>query len=126
MGGKSKIRDLKDNKNINIRKKYAPAVFERLNIKPETSYLMDVKKAIFKLYKLGEPDITAMNPQKTLAEQRPNNAYGIKITDRELDKLMQLFGLTGDDWFQENIGGRITNDILSKKIDTETMSFVES
>jgi predicted HNH restriction endonuclease len=82
---------------------------------------MDVKKAIFMLYGLNNSNLPIKSPHKTLAEQKPNNAYGVPINDQETKMFMKLFNLTEDDWFQESIGGRIVNDILTKKIDTETM-----
>ncbi len=76
-----------NNKNINIKNEDATTVFRKLGIDPATNYLMDAKRAIFKLYNLGEPELTVMAARKTLAEQRPNNAYGIKITDSEMKNL---------------------------------------
>jgi len=113
MGGKTKIKDMDKNKNINIRIELSERFFKKLNIDPNTSYLMDVKKAIFAFYRLSSPDLSIKTPKKTLAEQRPNNAYGIPINDHELRIFMDLFHLTGDDWFQESIGGRITEEILT-------------
>jgi|WetSurMetagenome_2_1015567.scaffolds.fasta_scaffold00682_11 hypothetical protein len=113
MGGKQRIKDMGRNKNINIKLNVANKVFSMLGIEPKTSNLMDVKKAIFKLYGISNPELTVHNSRLMLADQRPANAYGIKITDHELQILMELFGLTPDDWFQENIGGRITRDILN-------------
>ena len=107
-----------NNKNINIKNEDAPAVFRKLGIDPAAKYLMDVKRAIFKLYKFEEPELTIMAARKTLTEQRPNNAYGIKISDSEMKKFMELFGLTEDDYFQESIGGRIIKDILNNEIDS--------
>ena len=120
---KKRIREMRDNKNINIKNEDAPTIFRKLGIDTATKYLMDVKRAVFKLYNLGEPELTVMAAKKTLAEQRPNNAYGIKISDGEMRKFMELFGLTKDDYFQENIGGRIVKDILNNEIDVERMSF---
>lgn len=101
------------NKNINIPIGVANEVFNKLGINPKESYLMDVKKAIFKLYRIPNPDITVLKPKKTLYEQRPNNAYGIKITDKEMKIFMELFGLSDNDYFQESIGGKIVESILS-------------
>jgi hypothetical protein len=112
MGGKTRIRDLGDNKNINIRLADSEAVFKKLQISPRTTCLMDVKKAIFKLYGLPAPETTNRDSRKTLSEQRPNNAYGIPISDNELKLFMEKFRLTEDDWFQKNICGKITDDIL--------------
>mgnify|MGYP001604201817 CR=1 FL=1 len=123
-----KIKDMGDNTNINIKIRYSKAVFEKLNIDPQTSYLKDVKKAIFKLYGIPNPDMSRLsNPHKTLAEQKPNNAYGVWISWDEIRKFMHLFGLTENDRFQEGIGsGRIVNDILNKEIDVKEMSFVKA
>lgn len=112
MGGKTRIRDMGENKNINIRLKDSEEVFKKLHIDPKTSCLMDAKKAIFLLYGLPAPETTNRDSKKTLSEQRPNNAYGIPISDSELELFMAKFHLTEDDWYQENIGGKITEDIL--------------
>ena len=117
-----------DNKNINIRKRHAEKVFRKLNIDPRKNCLMDVKKAIFKLYGKFDPEITVPDPRKKLAEQTPNNAYGIKITTKEMREFMELFNLYEEDWFQD-IGRRIVDEILSKeampindKVDDELIS----
>ena len=125
MGGKTKIKNMGANRDINIKNRYALAVFKKLGINPSTNCLMDVKKAIFKLYNLDDPEMTVIESQKTLSNQKPNNAYGIAITVNETKKFMQLFGLTENDWFQESVGGRIVNDIMGKKIDRKTISFIE-
>ena len=114
MGGKTRIKDMGNNKNINIRNEDSEDVFRKLNIDPNKSYLMDLKNAIFLFYNLPKPEFIIRDPRKTLAEQNPDNAYGIPITDRELKLFMDLFDLTENDWFQENIGGRITRDLLLK------------
>ena len=119
MAGKIRIKDMGSNKNINIPIKVANEVFSKLGINPKESYLMDVKKAIFKLYRIPNPGMTVLNPEKTLYEQKPNNAYGIKITDKEMEIFMELFGLSDNDWFQESIGGKIVNDILSGQISSQ-------
>ncbi len=116
MAGKTRIRDMESNKNINIKINVANKVFRILGIDPKTQNLMDVKKAIFNLYGLQNPDITVCSSRKNLSKQTPNNAYGIKITDKEMRMFMDLFGLTEDDWFQESIGGQIVNDILNAKL----------
>lgn len=113
MAGKIRIKDMGSNKNINIPIGVANEVFNKLGINPKESYLMDVKKAIFKLYRISNPDMTVLNPKKTLYEQRPHNAYGIKITDKEMKIFMELFGLSDNDYFQESIGGKIVESILS-------------
>ena len=127
MAGRTKIRDMGDNTNINIKIRpvnYSKEVFKKLNIDPQSSFLKDVKKAIFELYGIPNPDMSRLsNPQKTLAGQKPNNAYGVWISWDEVRKFMQLFGLTEDDSFQEAIGGRIVNDIINKDIDIKKMSF---
>lgn len=125
VGGKKRICDMGKNKNINIPIGVGAQVFEKLGIDTKTRYLMDVKKAIFRLYNLSAPDLSISNPNKTLAEQQPNNAYGIPINDEELKLFMRLFNLTDDDWFQENIGGRITREILNNPIDIEKMQFAK-
>lgn len=116
MAGRTPIREIKGNSNINIKLKDAPEVFRILGIDPKTSYLMDAKRAIWGLYGLGEPEITVRRAQKTLSEQRPNNAYGVKITRAEIQRFMELFGLTENDPFQESIGQRIVSDILTGKL----------
>ena len=125
MGGKKRICDIGKNKNINIPLGVSARVFEKLGIDPKTRYLMDVKKSIFRLYNLPNPDLSISNPHKTLAEQQPNNAYGIPINDDELSLFVQLFNLNENDWFQESIGGRITRDILNNPIDTVQMQFTK-
>jgi len=114
MGGKKRICDIGKNMNINIPIGVSARVFEKLGIDTKTKYIMDAKKAIFKFYNLPNPDLSISNPRKTLAEQQPNNAYGIPINGNELKLFMQLFNLNENDWFQENIGGRITQEILGK------------
>ena len=119
MAGKIRIKDMGGNKNINIPIGVANEVFSKLGINPKESYLMDVKEAIFKLYRIPKPDMTVLNPKKKLYEQKPNNAYGIKITDKEMKICMELFGLSDNDWFQESIGEKIVNDILSGQISSQ-------
>ena len=53
---------------------------------------------------------------KRLFAQRPNNAYGIKITDEEIKKFMELFNTFEEDYFQESVGGRIVSDILNGNV----------
>lgn len=125
MGGKKRICDIGKNKNINIPLEISTHIFEKLGIDPEISYLMDVKKAIFRLYNLPNPDLSISNPHKTLAGQQPNNAYGIPINDEELSIFVQLFNLNENDWFQESVGGRIMRDILNNPIDTMKMQFTK-
>ena len=115
MGGKIRIKDMKSNKCINIPVGVAEEVFQKLGIDPKTSNLMGLKRAIFKLYGIAKPD-TEHSSRKTLFEQRPNNAYGIKITDEEIKKFMELFNLSEEDYFQESIGGRIVSDILNGNV----------
>ena len=112
MGGKKRIKDMGCHKDINIKLREAPFVFENLGIDPETDDLMDVKKAIFRFYKIPDPEILVQYPQKTLSRQTPNNAYGIPITDGEMRIFMKIFNLSEDDFFQESIGGRIVSDIF--------------
>ena len=116
MAGKKRIRDMQSNKNIGIKINLADRVFNMLGIDPKTQNLMDVKRVIFNLYGLQNPEITVKSPRKTLSEQTPNNAYGIKITDKEMRLFMELFGLTENDWFHESISGRIVSDILDGKV----------
>ncbi len=116
MAGKKQIKDMGSNKNINISIKVAEEVFRKLGIDPKESCLMDVKKVIFELYGISNPEITVINSEKTLYKQTPNSAYSIKITDKEMRKFMKLFDLSENDWFQESIGRRIEKDILSGQI----------
>src|SRR4030067_1610383 len=95
------INKMMGNTNILIRNSDAEDVFRKLGIDTKVNYLMDVKKAIFKFYKFPKPEMTVRNPRKTLYEQRPNNAYGIKITDKEIRIFMELFELTENDPFQD-------------------------
>jgi|GEM_PF-2624991 hypothetical protein len=125
MGGKKKICDIGKNKNINIPLEVSLNVFEKLGINPKTSYIMDIKKAIFRLYNLSNPDLSISSPRKTLEEQQPNNAYGVPINEEELNLFVQLFGLDKNDWFQESVGRRIVKDILNNPIDTVQMQFVK-
>lgn len=97
--------------DILIKNEISTAFFEKLGIDPKSSYLMDVKKAIFKCFNLPEPKITVNNPRKTLAEQIPNNAYGIPITRDEMEVFMKLFGLSSEDEYSE-INCRIEKHIL--------------
>ena len=117
MGGKKRIRDIGKNMNINIPIGVSARVFEKLGIDLKTKYIMDAKKAIFRFYNLSDPDLSISNPRKTLAEQQPDNAYGIPINNDELKIFMRLFNLNENDWFQENIGGRITHEILRKPME---------
>lgn len=103
------------NKNIHIKLHEAPLVFSVLGIEPKTDNLMDVKKAIFKLYGISNPEIMVQSSRKTLSQQRPNHAYGIAITDWEMKRFMAIFSLSENDFFQESIGGRIVSDILGRK-----------
>jgi hypothetical protein len=97
--------------DILIKNDIANRFFEKLGINPVTSYLMDVKKEIFKKYNLPEPVITIKNPKKTLAEQCPNNAYGICITKDEMLLFVKMFGLSGSDEYSE-ISRKIVSDVL--------------
>lgn len=109
------INKMMGNTNILIRNSDAEDVFRKLGIDPKVNYLMNVKKAIFKFYKIPKPEMTVRNSRKTLYEQRPNNAYGIKITDKEIRIFMELFELTENDPFQD-ISRRIVKDILNGRI----------
>ena len=75
---------------------------------------MDVNKVVCKRYGICKTTMTIYRSRKTLSEQTPNNAYGIPITDNEMHMFMRIIELTEADWFQESIGGRIVNDILSE------------
>jgi len=99
--------------DILIRNEIAFRFFQTLSIDPQTNYLMDVKRALFRRYNLPEPEITIRNPRKTLAEQRPNNAYGIPITEIEKERFVEMFGLSQDDEYSE-ISHRIERDILGR------------
>lgn len=125
MGGKKRICDIEKNKNINIPLGVSEHVFKKLGIDSNAKYLMDLKRAIFRLYNLPDPDLSILNPHKTLSEQRPHNAYGVPINDNEVRLFMQLFNLNENDWFQENIGGRIVRDILNNPIDIVQMQFTK-
>ena len=75
--------------------------------------LMDVKMAIFKFYNIPvSPTITIKKAAKTLAQQTPNNAYGIPITDEEIKLFMNRFGLNEDDEFTA-ISKRIIQSVLN-------------
>ncbi|MBM4056477.1 MAG: hypothetical protein FJ264_17790 [Planctomycetes bacterium] len=115
MAGKTRIKDMKDNKCINIPLGVAEKVFQKLGIDTKTSNLMDAKRVIFNLFGLDDP-YTKYSSRKKLYEQRLNNAYGIKITDEEMKKFMKLFNLSEEDNFQESIGGRIVSDILNGNV----------
>ena len=75
---------------------------------------MDVNKVVCKRYGICKTTMTIYRSRKTLSEQTPNNAYGIPITDKEMHMFMRIIELAEADWFQESIGGRIVNDILSE------------
>jgi hypothetical protein len=115
MAGKTRIVDMVHNKNINIKLNDAELVFDKLRLDIERDNLMDLKKAIFKFYGISNPEMTVKHSQKTLAQQKPNNAYGVAITDSEIRIFMDMFGLTENDYFQESIGQRIVHDILASK-----------
>ena len=68
--------------------------------------------------------MTIYRSRKTLSEQTPNNAYGIPITDKEMHMFMRIIELTEADWFQESIGGRIVNDILSETYSANSHSYI--
>jgi len=125
MAGKRRICDMGENKNINILIAVSEEVFQKLGIDTHNRYLMDVKRAIFRLYDLDDPDLSITSPKKTLAEQHPNNAYGVPINDYEMCKLMELFDLDENDYFQESIGGRIVREILNSSIDKLEMKFIK-
>ena len=116
MGGPTQIKGMKDNKNINIYLHHAKNVFGILGINPETDNLMDLKKAIFKFYDISNPHMTVKHSQKKLAQQEPNNAFGVAITDIEMRIFMKMFKLSEKDYFQKSIGQRIVSDILKGKI----------
>lgn len=118
MGGKTKVKDVIKN-NINIDKRDALTVFKKIRINPNKSYLMDVKKKIFEFYKIPNPVLMIKCPRKTLAQQRPANAYGIPITFNELKIFMRLLNFNAGDYMQENLGKRITRDILLSKPDNK-------
>lgn len=107
------IREMGDNKNIRIPLEVSSRFFEKLNVNPDTSSLMDVKRAIFKFYDIKEePMMTIIDSRKTLAEQSPNNAYGIPIIDREVKIFMERFGLSEEDPFT-TISKRIIQNVLA-------------
>ncbi|OGW74576.1 MAG: hypothetical protein A2Z72_02200 [Omnitrophica bacterium RBG_13_46_9] len=108
-----KISEMGAHKDIRIPLEVSNRFFENLNIDPETSYLMDVKKAIFKFYDIKEePVMTIMRATKTLAQQKPNNAYGIPITNGEVKLFMERFGLLEEDEFTA-ISKRIIQSVIN-------------
>ncbi len=103
------------NKNIRIPIKQGEhlVVFSKLCIDPEKSNLMDVKKSIFKIYgRVAE--ITIQNSRKTIAQQKPDNAYSVPITQAECDFFMSKFGLNLDD-YSSDLNNRILEDIRNQE-----------
>jgi len=108
-----KISEMGTHKDIRIPLEISNRFFKKLNINPATGYLMDVKRAIFKFYDIQEePVMTIARAQKTLLEQKPNNAYGIPITDREVRFFMERFGLSDEDEFTA-ISKRIIQSVVN-------------
>lgn len=108
-------------KHIGIKLDYADEFFKKLKINPKTDYLMDVKKAIFNFYEFPTPIITIKSPRKTLEIQKPDNTYGIPITDKEGEAFLKVFNLSKHDRFTK-IRDRIVNDILSVPDQIENVS----
>jgi hypothetical protein len=113
MGGKTRIRDMKNSKNINIPLNISEDFFKALRIDPTQATIRDVKIAIFKFYSWDSPDINFSN-RKTLSQQKPNNAYSVPITDNELRLFMKFFDFDEEDFFQEKIYENIIRNILLK------------
>lgn len=107
--------------NILIKKKVGAAFFRKLGINPKKQNRIDVKKALFKLYSLKQPDLS-VTPRLTLAEQRPDNAYGVPLTKREHKIFMRLFNFAADDSFSK-ISHKIEEDVLNKRITINRSSF---
>lgn len=108
-----KISEMGAHRDIRIPLDISNKFFEKLGIDPNNKYLMDVKKSIFKFFNIEEePVMTILNARKTLSEQKPNNAYGIPITDKEIKIFMNRFGLSEEDKFMV-ISKRIIQSVLS-------------
>ncbi len=108
-----RICEMGKHKDIRIPSEVSGRFFEKLGINKETGCLMDVKRAIFKFYNIPtSPAITIKKAVKTLAQQMPNNAYGIPITDEEIKLFMNRFGLNEDDEFTA-ISKRIIQSVLN-------------
>jgi len=105
--------------SVNIEKRVAPKIFEKLGIDMKTSHLMNVKKVLWKRYGLPEPAELIYLPKKTLAEQEPNQSYGIPITPEERELLLRRFNITNPSprSAAKEINQKILDDILfGKKI----------
>ncbi len=108
--------------NIHIYNNVALNFFRKLNIDVNNSYLMDVKKAIFKFYNLPEPVIIIKKSRKTISQQKPNQSYGIPYTIEERELFIRKFGFDKSD---PNVAEKINKKIISDIISSEDQQKIE-